>query len=64
MVIRRTFRIQTLGNTYNYIKTKLKINPLGKQVNQTIYRKYFCQTRPSRDAPENRCSRKIKVLKH
>ena len=64
IVVRATFRIQTLGNIYNYIKTKLLINSLGKEVNQTIYRKYFCQKRPSRDAPENRRSQKTKVLKH
>ena len=64
IVVRATFRIQTLGNIDNYIKTKLLINSLGKEVNQTIYRKYFCQKRPSRDAPENRRSQKTKVLKY
>ena len=64
IVVRAIFRIQTLGNIYNYIKTKLFINSLGKEVNQTIYRKYLCQKRPSRDAPENRGSQKTKVLKH
>ena len=58
------FRIQTLRNTYNYIKTKPLINSLGKQVNPTIYCKYFCQNRQSSDTPENRRSQKTKVLKH
>ena len=64
IVVRATFRIQTLGTIYNYIKTKLLINSLGKEVSQTIYRKYFCQKRPLRDAPENRRTQKTKVLRH